>query len=211
MKKMRLIKLLVPLLVISGIFFTSCTKKENQSAGKAIDLGLSVKWANCNVGALIPEGVGGYYAWGETEEKDEYTDSAYKYYDSNGDIDIDSSISGTQYDVARVKWGGSWRMPTKEEMEELVDKCTWEWTSSNGVSGYLVTGPSGYSIFLPAAGSRYGTNGPLRDCFGDYWSGTLDDSESAYDLHFDGTGRGNYWCCDNYRRWHGLSVRPVAE
>lgn len=223
MKKMRQIKLLMPLLVISGLFFTSCQKKkevkkekqvespqkENQSTvGKAIDLGLSVKWANCNVGALIPEGVGGYYAWGETEEKDEYTDSTYKYRDSNGYIDIGSSISGTQYDVAHVKWGGSWRMPTEGEVTELVEKCTWKWTTSKGVEGLTVTGPSGYSIFLPAAGHRKNWDVDERGSCGYCWSGTQYENNGAYCLMYEDYG---WYCSNGCERYEGHSVRAVTD
>src|SRR5574344_1491031 len=141
---------------------------------KAIDLGLSVKWASCNVGASSPEGYGGYYAWGETEEKSDYTESTYKYYDSKNNkyIYIGSSVSGTQWDVAHVKCGASWRMPTADELKELCQKCTWQETTYNGVNGWLVAGPNGDSIFLPAAGRRIGTDVYRRGLSGDYWSAT---------------------------------------
>ncbi len=121
---------------------------------RIVDLGLSVKWASCNVGATQPWEYGGYYAWGETEEKSEYTDRSYIHYDDkvNYITHLGTNIAGTQYDVATVKWGGTWRMPTEIELIELVNKCTWTWTAINGVSGYRVTGPNGNSIFLPAAG-----------------------------------------------------------
>ena len=172
---------------------------------ESVDLGLSVKWACCNVGASSPEGYGGYYAWGETEEKSDYDWDTYKYYNNNtGCINIGSNISGTQYDVAHVKWGGSWRMPTLNEIKELVNKCTWKWTTLNGVYGQFVTGPNGNSIFLPDAGYRYGTG------LGSYWSATLneDDSRFAVSLNFyDGRSYWNgYW-----DRYFGLTVRPVTE
>jgi len=177
----------------------------------AVDLGLSVKWACCNVGASVPEGYGGYYAWGETEEKSSYTWENYKYYNSStgGYNNIGSNISGTSYDVAHVKWGGGWRMPTLSEIQELCDKCSWQWTEVNGVKGQKVTGPNGNSIFLPAAGYRLGTEVSLRGSYGSYWSGTLDEYHSgiAYDLRFDSGGHG--W--GNYRRYHGHTVRPVTE
>ena len=187
----------------------------------AVDLGLSVKWACCNVGASVPEGYGGYYAWGETEEKSDYTPLTYKYYlgdldgdgyyyDSNEYQNIGSNISGTSYDVAHVKWGGSWRMPTLSEIKELCDKCSWEWTTVNGVSGQKVTGPNGNSIFLPAAGYRFGTEVYDRGSYGVYWSGTLGESYSnnAYGLLFHSGNHGWYYYGS---RSYGRSVRPVTE
>lgn len=177
----------------------------------AVDLGLSVKWACCNVGASVPEGYGGYYAWGETEEKSNYYWEDYKYYNnSTGDYDyIGSNISGTQYDVAHVKWGGSWRMPTKDEIRELVNKCSWKWTTYNGVKGQLVTGLNGNSIFLPAAGYRYGTDFYNRGSGGYYWSATLSENYSynAFSLFF--YSGYSYW--DDYSRHYGFTVRPVTE
>ena len=177
-------------------------------SGEAIDLGLSVKWASHNVGASSPEGYGGYYAWGETEEKSDYDWVTYNY----GGINIGSNISGTQYDVAHVKWGGSWRMPTRDEINELVNKCTWKWTSLNGVNGQLVTGPNGNSIFLPAAGCRYDAAGGLgsRGSTGGYWSATLSENNGycacAFDFYY-----GDYGWCNCYDRFYGCSVRPVTE
>ena len=127
----------------------------------AIDLGLpsGTKWCCCNVGASTPEGYGGYYAWGETSEKSVYNWNTYAYYhDSNGDgwasydeyTNIGSDIAGTSYDVARVRMGAPWRMPSVGQMEELINNCSRQWTQLNGVNGILVTGPSGGQIFLPA-------------------------------------------------------------
>ena len=187
----------------------------------AIDLGLpsGTKWACCNVGASVPEGYGDYYAWGETEEKSDYDWDTYKYCnDRDGDgwcskdecQNIGSNISGTSYDVARMKWGGGWRMPTRDEIKELCEKCSWEWTSVNGIYGQKVTGPNGNSIFLPAAGDRHGTEVYTRGSHGVYWSGTLDEDDSsiAYDLSFDSV-RG-YWSGGCIRRG-GLTVRPVTD
>lgn len=150
---------------------------------RAIDLGLSVKWAEFNIGATKPEGYGGFYAWGETAEKDCYLPSTHKY----SGVDIGSDISGTKYDAARAKWGGAWRMPTSAEMLELKKKCTWEWTSVNGVNGYQITGPNGNSIFLPASGYRYNTDVDhlgMRGSNGYYWTSTKSGTNNAYNLHF---------------------------
>lgn len=196
------------------------TQEEGKPEG-AVDLGLSVFWATCNVGAESPEDYGGYYAWGETEEKSDYTPLTYKYYlgdldgdgyyyDSNEYQHIGSNISGTSYDVAHVKWGGSWRMPTLSEIQELCNKCSWQWTSVNGVKGQKVTGPNGNSIFLPAAGNRDGTEVYNRGSFGHYWSGTLSEygSGNAYYLVFNSGGHD--WG-GNLGRDLGFSVRPVTE
>ena len=189
------------------------------TGSRAVDLGLSVKWASCNVGATSPEEYGGYYAWGETEEKSDYSWSTYKY--CNGTYDsmtkyCTSSSYGTvdnkttlepEDDVASVKWGGNWRMPTTEEQQELIDKCTWEWTTLNGVNGYRVTGPNGNSIFLPGAGYRDGA-GVYEGSAGNCWSSSLGSSSSnnAYFLAFFSPTYYRY----SYYRYDGLTVRPVC-
>ena len=177
------------------------------STTKEVDLGLSVNWAGWNVGASSPEGYGSLFAWGETSPKSgDYVKSTYRYHDGSRYIIIGSNISGTQYDAARANWGGSWRLPTKSECDELKNRCTWKWTTYNGVNGMKVTGPNGNSIFLPAAGWRYDALGHLGS-FGNYWSGSLYESDSSYawGLCFDGSGSGVY---DGYREF-GRSVRPV--
>lgn len=167
---------------------------------RAVDLGLSVKWATCNVGASKPEDYGDYYAWGETTTKSDYSWETYKYRTTLTSSD----------DVATVKWGSKWRMPTKEEMKELDEDCTWTWTTQNGVKGMKVTGPNGNSIFLPAAGFRYGTELLSLGLDGVYWSATLDE-DFRYDacvLLFesgDSTWNGLNSCCT------GIAVRPVTD
>ncbi|MBE6307686.1 MAG: DUF1566 domain-containing protein [Bacteroidales bacterium] len=185
---------------------------------RAVDLGLpsGLKWASCNVGATKPEEYGGYYAWGETEEKSDYSWSTYKYCNgtfnsmtkyctssSYGTVDNKTTLEAGD-DVASVKWGGSWRMPTDEEQRELINNCTWTWTTLNGVEGYRVTGPNGNSIFLPAAGYRGGTGGTS----GYYWSSSLCSSRSyyAYYLYF----YSGYFEWYNDKRSFGYSVRPVC-
>lgn len=135
-------------------------KKENNtqvSSENAVDLGLSVKWASCNIGATSPDQLGDNYAWGETSTKDEYKKENYLYYDSTTDlyIDIGLDIKGTDYDAAHVNWGGSWRMPTKDEFNELRKRCQWEWVNLNGINGYKVIGINGNSIFLPVGKNSY--------------------------------------------------------
>ena len=182
------------------------------SPGEAIDLGLpsGTKWASCNVGASKPEDYGGYYAWGETEEKDYYDESTYKYYQNGSYVNLGSDISGTEYDVAHVKWGGKWCMPTTAEQRELLDNCTTEWTSLNGVKGRKFTSKiNGNSIFLPAAGRRRYGGLSLAGKDGHYWSSTQlpDYSLNAYYLDFNSGSA--YWY--DGRRFYGRSVRPVVR
>ena len=172
---------------------------------EAVDLGLSVKWASCNVGAERPEEYGDYFAWGEVSPKDSY------YEDNCSTYGVAmSDISGNpQYDAATANWGGAWRMPTKSEQQELLNNCTWEWTSLNGVNGQRVTGSNGNSIFLPAAGYRDGTSSYDVGSCGDYWSSTPYEGNdgSAYGLYFDSDYYDWYWVS----RDGGQSVRPVSE
>lgn len=169
-----------------------------------VDLGLSVKWATCNVGASSPEQYGNYYAWGETSTKSEYTDSNSKTCDNSSyNFDIGGNVS---LDAARANWGGTWRLPTADECRELLDECTWTWTTLGGKNGYRVTGPSGKSIFLPAAGGRYGSS---LNYAGDYWTSTPNDFSAyfAQGLLFNSSARLVFW---DYRN-NGFSVRPVSE
>ena len=176
---------------------------------EAIDLGLpsGTKWASWNVGASRPEEYGGYYAWGETEEKDVYSDDTYKYYD-NGFVHIGDDIAGTDYDVAHVKWGGSWRMPSVDQIKELLDNCTQTWTQQNDVNGIVVTGLNGNTIFLPTVGYLWNDDLKGEGEFGFYWTSSLgpDLEDDAYFLRFY-TG---YWGLGYSNRYDGKTVRPVC-
>ena len=182
-----------------------------------VDLGLSVKWATKNVGASSPSDYGDYFAWGETETKSSYDwDNCFDCLDSTGDswgtykIGGKTSISPTSgHDAARENWGGTWRMPTNAEFEELCNKCTWTWTFQGGHKGCKVTGPNGNSIFLPAADWRIGSRTVSVVEDGRYWSSTLSSSGSdcARGLYFRSGSHNTY----NDSRCYGLSVRPVAE
>ena len=196
---------------------------------EAVDLGLSVKWASCNVGANAPEEYGDYFAWGEVEpKKTDYSWSTYKYANgaentltkycgqtacgNNGFTDALTTLEMTD-DAARANWGGSWRMPTKEEFEELKSNCDWVWTTQqNGVSGYKFTARngSGNSIFLPAAGWCYGGFRVLGGGYGYYWSSSLltDYPGGAWGLYVDSDYADAY---SDYGRYGGLSVRPVCD
>ena len=184
---------------------------------QAVDLGLSVKWANMNVGAESPEDYGNYYAWGETSTKETYNWDTY--FDTN-----DGGYTFTKYnhgdgktvldpedDAAHVNWGGSWRMPTPKEWLELLNNCTWTWTTQNGINGYKVTSnKAGYTdkfIFLPAAGYRIVSNLDNVGSRGYYWTSWLylDYSKYAWYLLFDS----DYHSLGNLFRCLGQSVRPV--
>jgi len=188
-----------------------------------VDLGLpsELKWATCNIGADKPEDYGDYFAWGETEPKTNCSWSTYKWcngsddtqtkYNTNssyGTVD-NKTVLDLEDDAVHVNWGGRWRMPTDAEWTELINKCTWTWTSQNGVNGRLVTGPNGKSIFLPAAGFRYSTDLDNAGSYGIYWSSSLksDYPYDAYGVYFysDGVERGYGGRC------YGRSVRPVSE
>ena len=192
-----------------------------------VDLGLSVKWATCNVGATTPEEYGDYFAWGETSTKTTYNWSTYKYcngsyispimtkyceYSSDGTVDNKTTLELTD-DAARVNWGGKWRMPTKAEQDELrnTSNCTWTWTTQNGVNGYRVTSNvNGNSIFLPAAGCR-DDSGLLyaAGSRGYYWSSSLFTSYSSDACGVRLNSSSVYW--GNFYRSNGQSVRAVCE
>lgn len=184
---------------------------------KYVDLGLpsGLKWATCNVGASTPTDYGDYYAWGETSTKSEYTEKnslTYRKWPSelrsSGIIDQSGNLKMT-HDAANANWGGTWRIPTQTEFQELIDRCDLKWTTQDGHNGYLVTGSNGHSIFLPAAGWRRdhllihdGENG----C---YWRATpnLKHSDRAFSLYFGSSYPGADW----YLRSIGRSIRPVSE
>lgn len=190
------------------------TEREGQTGvvGEAVDLGLSVKWASWNVGASSPEEYGGYYAWGET--KSDYSSSNSVTYglsiselESRGIIGSDGNLTA-EYDAATVNWGASWRMPTLGEIKELLNNCTWKWTTQNGVKGYKVTGPNGNFIFLPAAGYRYYGSLLYAGSYGFFWSASpLSSSTYAYFLYF---GSDDFDWGNNLRN-HDHPVRPVSE
>jgi hypothetical protein len=214
------------------VLFTACEKGEpseksngdGSSSGSGVskghayvDLGLSVKWATCNVGATKPEDYGDYFAWGETAPKEEYNRSNYKWFNMNQDDYIikycDESDYGTvdnktilefSDDAANANWGGDWRMPTYAEQYELQTECIWTWTK-HGVNGYKVTSKiNGNSIFLPAAGSDDDRKGSR----GHYWNTSLGTSYASF-----------YACTMNFGsdyirlggaiRYIGLPIRPV--
>ena len=172
-----------------------------------VDLGLpsGLKWATCNVGATTPEDYGNYYAWGETTTKSEYSEENSLTYGR----DMDDISGNVNYDAATANWGGSWRMPTRAEMEELIDNCSWTWTTQNGVNGMRATGTNGNSIFLPAAGGCKGSSPyDVGEC-GYYWSSWPGTNFNDYALYlaFGSDGRK----LNLGQRYIGFRVRPVID
>ncbi len=171
-----------------------------------VDLGLSsgLKWATCNIGADSPEDYGNYYAWGETETKAEYTeDNSVTFGQQLNDIS-----GNAQYDAAAANWGGSWRMPTRDEIRELIYNCSWTPETQNGVDGFKVTGSNGNYIFIPASGYRDGSSSYIYgECY--YWSSTPHQysSDYSYILYSDY----EYQSEDMNYRYRGLTIRPVSN
>ncbi len=178
---------------MGGVIISSAQNMINRH--EYVDLGLSVKWATCNVGATTPEKDGDYFAWGETSPKSSYTSQNSTTFGKDfGDIS-----GNPNYDAARANWGGSWRIPTKAEQDELREKCDWTWTTRNGVNGYVVKSRvNGNSIFLPATGNGYG---------GDYWSSTPCGDYDAWRIYFSSYSPGT----GSIMRYNGVPVRPVTD
>ncbi len=186
-----------------------------------VDLSLpsGTLWADRNVGADAPESFGKHYAWGETIVKSDY--SVFTYLDgqmsSIGDFGTDkdllksySDIAGTQFDVATVRWGGAYSIPTKAQWEELLANCTWEWGAESGQLGYIVSSPINHNwIFLPAAGFSYGSEIDIVNPLGEYGSSTLDEvsPSKAWNVVFDDTEHG----VEVFARYWGQTVRPVSK
>ena len=200
-----------------------------------VDLGLpsGIKWATKNLGASKPSDYGDYYAWGETATKADYSWATYKWMQT-GQSDWkhitkytfpDGKTEGIWYapdgtfigdgkftldaadDAATVKLGSPWRMPTSDEIKELLDNCTWTWTTQDGINGCEVKGPNGNSIFLPAAGRREDSELIDAGSWGVCWSSSLSSaySDRALSLYFDSDGHDWYY----NSRYLGFTVRPV--
>ena len=187
-----------------------------------VDLGLpsGTLWATCNVGAENPEQYGDYFAWGETTPKDYYDWSTYmwcngsdttltKYcIDNNYGMADGKTELDPEDDAAFVNWGSSWRMPTYDQFYELKTECTWTWTTQNDVSGQLVTGPNGNTLFLPTAGNRGYDSLYDAGSHGYYWSRTLSSSRPDYSYYLYFYSEGVNWR-HSRPRFRGYAVRAV--
>ncbi len=209
---------------ISKITFSkSQTGETGSDTPVMVDLGLSVKWATFNVGATKSSEYGNFYAYGEIEPKEEYTLENYQwYYPDYDEWDCDewekyfklgATFTGTNYDVAHVKWGDQWRVPTKDEWDELIGGCSWQWTAVDGVAGMMGTSTvNGNQIFLPAAGNMVDADHThdQTGCF--FWSSTeyIQDDISEECRNYRANLDNTYQSCDGYDYPEvGFSIRPV--
>lgn len=187
-----------------------------------VDLGLSVKWARCNLGATAPEETGDYFAWGEVAPKSCYDWATYelckeekynliKYCTKSSYGKADNLKKLESEDDAATASLGKLRTPTIEEWQELSRECTWTWTDVNGKKGYLVTGSTGNSIFLPAAGWKESDESQCMDAVARYWSSSLDtDSPWKAKALFESNNPLLKLGCYDDRCW-GFSIRPVTK
>lgn len=185
------------------------TEEGKKASESLVDLGLSVKWASYNIGATSETQQGDLISWGETEPKSTYTKDTYNFYSNGTYTSIGSDIKGTEYDAANVRWGGTWRMPTYSEWQELIDNCTWTWSESK--QGYTVTSSTnGKSIFLYAGG--YCTDQQWYEgSLGYYWSSAADERPIHADDHWSYyvTFASSYQLISSTYRYFGCCVRPV--
>lgn len=184
-----------------------------------VDLGLSVKWATYNVGANSPEQYGKYYAWGELNSKSNYTKQNCETYG----IKMNDISGNPQYDVARYIYGATWRIPTKNEFNELIEQCKWIKTKYKNVTGYKVTGPNGKSIFLPFGGTMLDDRIDESTNYnqGNYWTSTPytrdspnsapDDNDLSWFVFIEAKGPTLFYGNYMYRRGLGLNIRPVCN
>lgn len=210
------------LLATMVMTLVACEKKNDKEQDptpptgvQMIDLGLSVKWADRNLNATVPEDFGMYFAWGEIRPKSNYEWSTYfdtsdreqtfiKYNNDGGKTVLDFTD-----DAARVSMGGTWRIPSMTEWTELMNNCQWTYTTLNGVYGYRVAAMNGNSIFLPAARDRIGNEPEEDEPYGCYWSANLCDyvESAAYLLSFDR----DYATSEESSRCYGLPIRAVCK
>ena len=193
-------------------------KAKSSDGVEAVDLGLSVKWANMNVGAKKESGFGTYFAWGETQPKEYYSWKTYAW--SRGDSQFLTKYSTTDKrtqlaladDAARTNLGGEWRMPTVDEYEELIANCNWQWITKDGVNGYKITSKkTGNSIFLPITGCRFYADIQLRGVSGIYWTSSLytANPNKAWCLEFNVSDISVYYGNLSSNRFSGRCIRAV--
>ena len=204
-----------PITVTGNATYTAYFTYNGGGTHEYVDLGLpsGLLWATCNVGATNPEDYGYYFAWGETQPKSDYSWSTYQYGDGSTFTKYTGSDGLTtllpEDDAATANWGSGWRMPTQAEWQELLNYTTHIWTTQNGVTGRLFTATNGNSLFLPAAGVRYGTSLGNAGTYGYYWSSSLttDNPLNAWLLGFNSGS-----CYMDYDlRIYGFTVRPVRS
>ena len=193
------------LLVLMTVVGIMCSCGGNVHEGhEYVDLGLSVKWATCNVGASSPEDIGFHFVWGEIGASENGSYSTVYIEDSN----LTSIVGDKAYDAAAANWGGLWRMPTSKELSELTDDCEWEWAAQNGRTGYKVTGPNGNSIFLPAAGMSDGATVAGENECGFYLGANKSYFLRSCRVSLISVSE-NGFVASEYKLTYGASVRPV--
>lgn len=183
-----------------------------------VDLGLpsGTKWATCNIGASSPEEYGDYFAQGETKPKSSYTrENSQTFFKSFHDLQKEGIIDPTgilkrKYDAASVNWGGTWRMPTKAECDEILEKCKWKIAVRHGNRGYLVIGPNGKSIYLPLTGKMYGSDVSRVKREGHYGSSSAY-NDGDFVLFYNISLADNDHRKVRSRSVLGHSVRPVSD
>lgn len=228
-KELKTLGLVLASILTMGLS-SSCSNDDNEIESKsreAVDLGLpsGTLWAHCNIGASKPEEFGNYYAWGETEVKSIYSEKTYKHCNGSIEGDLtkycddkyrgqrdDKKVLDPEDDVAHIKWGEKWRMPTKDDFDELYRNCTWSWTSVNGVYGYEVKSKTNNNyIFLPAA--RYRDDDEDKGIsdlpFGCYWTSTL--HRGGCDYAYSMRIYTNDYYPDYDWRACGMTVRAVCK
>ncbi len=198
--------------------------KTNPLPAGAVDLGLSVLWADCNLGSKSPTGLGTYYAWGETSTKSSFSKENYSFYDTARYYEKGQVLPKNRDAAAQIK-GGGWRMPTEKEIEELIDKhggCSQSWTdNNNGVPGIWFTGKrTGNKIFLPAGGVKQGSTTIEANVSCYYWTGSFcfgnnGTEAQAYAFTYyskrENASSAYFGDWGNYGAWNGLLIRPVID
>lgn len=183
-----------------------------------VDLGLpsGTKWATCNVGASSPEGSGDYFAWGEIKENTDYKPNGiFTFGKDVGDLKSEGVVNSKgnlaeAYDAASCNWKGAWHTPSKEDFEELINKCKWKWIEFCGIPGFKVASSNGRSIFLPAVGYYDTVSIAANGIYGHYWSSTIcDGTNYSYSLNFHHSTKHGH--TDWIWRYYAYPIRPVSN